>query len=287
MAIDLVKKYSSKVDELFTAESKSSLVTNTDYDWDGSNGVIVYKLTTAKMNDYIRNVTGDSTQASMTRFGNIKDLNGSTQQMLLSKDRSFIYNIDKLDEDETAQALNAESSLARQIREVVIPERDKYIYNKMAAGAGLKAEADKAGFKYYDAIIDATVQMDEAEVPDSGRVLVLPPVGYSALKKELNQVAYNELDAEARKAGVIGYLDGMPVIKVPSAYLPDGMAFMIAHPCACVAPVKLADYGLHTDTIFSSGTVVTGRVCYDAFILDNKKNGIFVQSFKAVTDPEE
>ena len=50
---------------------------------------------------------------------------------------------------------------------------------------------------------------------------------------------------------------------------------MIAHPSATVAPVKLEDYGTHNDTPLSSGTIVTGRIVYDAFVLDNKKVGIY------------
>ncbi|WP_304683591.1 hypothetical protein [Ileibacterium valens] len=279
MSIELAAKYSPKCDEVFTSESKSSLLTNTDYDWIGGNVVIVYKLATAKMNDYSRNVANGTALHQDTRYGNISDLDGSTEEMMLTKDRSFIFNVDKLDEDETAGAVNPAACLARQIREVVIPERDKYIYNTMAAKAGLTASAAKDGFKYYPAIIDATMAMDEAEVPDVGRVLILPAVGYAMLKRELNEVSYNSVDAAARMTGVIGYLDGMPIVKVPSSYLPENVAFMIAHPSATVAPVKLADYGLHQDTIYSSGTVATGRICYDAFVLDNKKKGIFVQKF--------
>ena len=35
---------------------------------------------------------------------------------------------------------------------------------------------------------------------------------------------------------------------------------------------------IHNDTPLSSGTIVTGRVCYDAFVLDNKKTGIYYQA---------
>lgn len=35
---------------------------------------------------------------------------------------------------------------------------------------------------------------------------------------------------------------------------------------------------IHDDTPLSSGTIVTGRVCYDAFVLDNKKSGIYYQA---------
>lgn len=34
-------------------------------------------------------------------------------------------------------------------------------------------------------------------------------------------------------------------------------------------------YGVHNDTPLSSGTIVTGRIVYDAFVLDNKKSGIY------------
>ena len=81
-----------------------------------------------------------------------------------------------------------------------------------------------------------------------------------------------------RIKGVIGNLDGASVIKIPANRLPAKFGFMLCHPSATVAPVKLEDYNIHEDSIYSSGAVVTGRVCYDAFILDNKKKGIYYQS---------
>ena len=80
-----------------------------------------------------------------------------------------------------------------------------------------------------------------------------------------------------KSRGVVAVLDGMNVVKVPAIRLPDKFGFMIAHPSATTAPVKLEDYGTHKDTPLSSGTIVTGRVCYDAFVLDNKKDGIYYQ----------
>ena len=51
MAIELVTKFSPKVDELFTQESRLSLLTNKDYDFDGANTVKVYSIGTAPMTD--------------------------------------------------------------------------------------------------------------------------------------------------------------------------------------------------------------------------------------------
>ena len=276
MSIELAKKYADKAQEVFKDESKTGLVTNQDYDWTGAHTVQIYKIGTAPLNDYQRNYTGEETE-QLSRYGSLKDLSATTQECVLTKDRSFIFNIDALDADESA--LKAETALARELREVVNPERDKYIYNKMATGAGKKPAAIAA--VTYASVLAAIEAMDEAEVPDTDRVLIITPAGYSALKSSLDSNSGTALTPEQRRSGVIGYLDGVLVVKVPSSYLPANTGFIMAHPSATVAPVKLDDFGIHDNTPLSSGSIVTGRICYDAFVLDNKKNGIVYQALTA------
>lgn len=119
MAINLVEKYLQQVDELFKNESKRSLVTNQDYSFDGANSVCIYKVGTAAMNDYDR--AGVTTG---NRYGNPETLTAVTETYTLPKDRSFSFVIDRLDMDETGAVLEAAKCLARQQREVVIPEID-------------------------------------------------------------------------------------------------------------------------------------------------------------------
>ena len=83
---------------------------------------------------------------------------------------------------------------------------------------------------------------------------------------------------ELRLQGVIGILDGMNVKKIPANRLPKGFGFMIAHPSATVAPVKLEDYKIHEDPPGISGSLVEGRIVYDAFVLDNKTKAIYYQA---------
>ena len=52
------------------------------------------------------------------------------REFTLRKDRSFIFNIDKLDQDETAEQVQAATALARQNRQEVIPEVDMYTGQK-------------------------------------------------------------------------------------------------------------------------------------------------------------
>jgi hypothetical protein len=230
------------------------------------------------MGDYSRNRGDDfdETEASLSRFGKILDLNAQTQEMLLTRDRSFIFNIDRLDQDETAQALQEATALSRQIREQVIPEIDTYAYGKMVEGAGTIAEATAlTAENIYDAITKGTETMDDAEVPDNERCIVVTPSSYRLMKKSPDINLDCDISAEQRLLGVVGMVDGLAVVKVPASRLPENFGFMICHPSATVAPKKLEDYGLHDNTALSSGTIVTGRVCYDCFVLKNKKMGLY------------
>lgn len=276
MAINLVTKFKPYVDEVFTTESKKSLLTNQDFDWTGAHTVKVYKVSTSKMNDYNRNPTSGFTGS---RYGDIDDLDATTEEFTLSKDRSFTFAVDKMDKDETAQQVAAATALARQQRQVVIPEVDTYVYGKMCEGAGHKPIALKlTSASIYMEIIKANAALDNAEVPETGRVLVVTPDIYLLMKQCPDIVMETNIGNDMRLKGVIGNLDGLTVLKVPAARLPKNFGFMIAHPCATVAPTKLEDYKIHVDPPGISGDLVEGRICYDAFVLGNKAKAIYYQA---------
>lgn len=196
-----------------------------------------------------------------------------------SKDRSFTFAIDKLDEDETQQQLAAASALARQNREVCVPEVDTYTYGVMCENAGTKpAAVALTADNIYTEILNGSTALDDAEVPETGRVLVVTPASYQLMKKCKDITMETNIGNELRLQGVIAILDGMNVQKIPANRLPAGFGFMIAHPCATVAPVKLEDYKIHKDPPGISGSLVEGRIVYDAFVLDNKVNAIYYQA---------
>lgn len=276
MAIELATKFAPYTDEQFSTESKKALLTNQDFDWTGAHTVKVYKVTTAGMNDYGRK---GPAEGNWSRYGAVESLNATTEEFTLKKDRSFTFAIDKLDTDETSQQLAAASALARQNREVVIPEVDVYTYGVMCAGAGNKpAPVALTSENIYTEIIEASKVLDDAEVPETGRVLVVTPATYQLMKKCKDITMETDIGNDLRLKGVIANLDGMNVQKIPANRLPAGFGFMIAHPCACVAPTKLEEYKVHQDPPGISGALVEGRICYDAFILDNKVKAIYYQA---------
>lgn len=276
MAIQLATKFLPYVDEKFTTESKISLITNQDFTWTGAHTVKVYKITTAPMNDYDRAGTG--TGATGSRYGAIAGLDADTEEFTLKKDRSFTFAIDKLDTDETAAQLQGAAALSRQLREVVIPEVDTYTMGVMCEKAGNKpAAAALTAENIYDEITKASKALDDAECPEAGRVLVVTPETYYLMKHSPDIVLDTETGADMRIKGVIGNLDGAAVMKVPAIRLPNKFGFMLCHPSATVAPKKLEDYKLHQDPPGISGSLAEGRVCYDAFVLDNKAKAIYYQ----------
>lgn len=275
--VNLVTAFRPLTDEKFTTESKKALLTNQDYDWTGAHSIKVYKVSTSGMNDYDR--SGANTAQNWSRFGPVAGLDAVTEELTLKQDRSFTFAIDKLDVDETAQQLQAASALERQLREVCIPEIDSYVYGVMCENAGIKPAAVKlTAANICGEIFKANTALDNAEVPETGRIITVTPDVYLLMKQSKDIFLETDIAEDMRLKGVIAQLDGAKVIKIPANRLPAGFGFMIAHPVATVAPTKLEDYRIHQDPPGISGDLVEGRVCYDAFVLDNKAQAIYYQA---------
>ena len=149
----------------------------------------------------------------------------------------------------------------------------------MCDGAGIKpAAVALTPENICIEIFKANTALDNAEVPETGRILVVTPGTYQLMKQSGDIFLNTDVAEDMRLKGVIAQLDGAKVIKVPANRLPDGFGFMVAHPVATVAPTKLEDYRVHEDPPGISGSLVEGRICYDAFVLENKKNAIYYQA---------
>lgn len=288
--INLVTKFSPLVDEKFYNESKTSLVVNKDYDFIGTRSIKIYTVGTAPMNDYGRPITVDAngnpivsrvdteSRNMVSRYGAINDLSTEIQEVSMERDRSFTFAIDKMDEDETLGALNTGSALARQLREVVIPEVDKYTYGKMVEGAGKVETETITSSTAYTSILAGTEYFDEKYVPGQDRVLTCTPAFYTLLKQDKNAVLETEIGQDMRIRGVVSNMDGVLIQKVPSNFLPNGVNFILSHRVATTQAIKLAEYKVNTDPQGISGSLVEGRIYYTAFVRNNKKDALYVSA---------
>ena len=206
MAINLTTRYEPYVDELFTTESKTALLTNRDFNFDGAHTVKIRKVHTSQMNDYGRN---GPASGNWSRFGPVSDLNTDVETFTLSKDRSFTFAIDKMDEDETNQTVSGATALARQLREIVVPEVDTYVLQQILGGAGTVNFAGLTTENVYQQIIEASNVLDNAEAPEVGRVLVVTPDTLLLMKQNKTIVMETDVGSDIVRSGVIGLLDGM------------------------------------------------------------------------------
>ena len=271
-SIELATRYQPFTDELFSTESRRDVLTTNHFTWENANTVKVYRITTANMNDYGR---AGPEPGVWSRYGAIESLDATTQSMTLRNDRSFTFAVDTLDTDETVRQLEGASALARQMREVVIPEIDRWTYQEMAAHAGQNSTAALTATNVYEAIVMATNALDNEEVPESQRFLLVTPDTYALMKRSKDIIMETDIAQNMRLRGVIAMLDGMTVVRVPANRLPADFGFIAGHPVATVAPVKLNSYRIHTNPPGISGDLVEGRFNYDTFVLDNKAVALY------------
>lgn len=273
--MELITRYKEAVDELFAHESKKSLVTNEDFKFESEETIKIYKITTADMEDYDRRGQKVANGERPSRYGQIQGLDATTETFTLQKDRSFTYAIDALDFKSTAGLVEAGKSLARQLRQVVVPEVDSYVFNHMTQHAGTIETKPLTKLNIYDEIIKANALLDDEFVPETQRVLIMTPQTYLLLKQNKDVTINSDIGQDLRIKGVIGELDGLQVQKVPASRLPENFGFMIAHKVATCAPIRLAEYKIHNSPQGISGSLIEGRIAYGCFVLDNKKKAIY------------
>ena len=268
MAINYASKYSSQVDERFSLGSLTGGIVNNNYDWLGVETVNVYSIPTSAMNDY--KVTGSN------RYGTPEELGNEVQEMKVSKDRSFTFTIDRKSHDDTMMTLEAGKALARQINEVVIPEVDAYRIAAIVAGAGNVKTLATTKENAYEEFLAVQEMLDNNKVPQGGRVCLVTPGYLNKIKLDEAFTKKGDMATQIAINGVVGDIDGVPAIKVPTSYFPENVDFIITNAMCTPSPVKLQEYKIHTDAPGISGWLIEGRVRYDAFVLNEKKVAIGV-----------
>ena len=274
---NLASKYSSKVDERFARESLVMAALNNDYAFTGVDTVNVYSIPVVPMRDYTRSGT--------SRYGTPDDLQRNVQTMTVKRDRAFTFVIDRGDKIQSQMVSDAGRALSRQTNEVWIPEFDSYVLRTLAHAASLHGGfSDKAITKSnaYECFLEGQEYMGEHNVPENGRVAFCSYRFANLLKQDPAFIKNGDAGQQAVVKGCIGEVDGTKIIKVPSSRLPAGCAFILTHPCAATAPKQLNDYKIHDNPPGINGWLVEGRVIYDAFVLEEKKNAIYYHGKQGV-----
>ena len=275
--INLATKYSRNVDERFYRESQAMLALNNDYKFQGDKVVKVYSIPIVAMNNYTRSGT--------SRYGTPNDLNRSVQTMTVSKDRAFTFIIDKGDKLQSEMVSDAGKALSRQLREVVVPEFDTYVFKTLATAAIANGNNDSTALtklNAYEYFLKGMEKLGDNNVPDKGRVAFCTYKFANLLKQDAAFMKYGDKSQEMLEKGVIGEVDGCKIVKVPASHMPAGAAFIITHAIAATAPKQLEEYKIHDNPPGISGWLVEGRFIYDCFVLNEKSNAIYYHGGQSI-----
>lgn len=272
MAINLVTKFSPLVLERFSKQSVTEGYFNRAYDTDfiGAETVKIHSVDVVDMNDY--------TRSGSNRYGTPEELGDTVQELTITQDKSFTYTIDKGNNIQQNFIKEASRTLQRQIDEVVVPMVDTYRFSVMNAEAPVdnKVEFDAETDSVYDEFLDLQEKLDDAYIPEVGRVLWATPSLIKEMKKDENFILPVDAGQEIKFRGFAGEIDGVPVIKASKRVMPENVLGILAHSSALLSPMQLSEYHIHPNAPGISGHLVEGRLIYDTFVLEGRKDAVAV-----------
>lgn len=268
MAVNLAQKYSSVLDQVFTAGSYTDKYVNKKYDFDGVQTINVYTVTTVEPTNYNRAETGD-------RFGGNNELQNIVTPYTLKNDKSFKLVIDRGNYEQTALAEKAGAVMKAEMEERVIPMIDADRLKAAATGATAVSQAITAGNNAYTDILKAEAFLDEDKAPVEGRVLFVTPGYYNTIKEYITTTMHADTySSKLISRGYVGELDGIPVVKVPTSYFPTKTNAVLWHRDALLGAKQIMNTRIKTDSELVDGTLLLGRFIYGSFVLNGKKKSV-------------
>lgn len=288
-AITTIQKYLPLLDQVYAVASCSAILDTPNAlvrETADAKTVLIAETSMSGLGDYSRAdgfVSGDLTL--------------EWKPYTFEYDRGRTFQIDAMDDAETMGL--AFGSLASEfIRIKVTPEIDAVRFAKYAANAGTTVAAALTNETTVPAISTAEVALEEKEVTLANCVLFMTPTVYGYVKDDTDHFQRTLVPSENPNRN-FGSFDEMPIVKVPQSRfytavtLNDGKTeaaggyakgaaakdinFMIVDRAAVIQLIKHGKIRVFDpDTNQSADAYkVDYRVYHDAWVLNNKKNGIY------------
>ena len=289
-AITTITKYLPLLDQVYAVASVSAILDTPNAlvrETADAKTVLIAQTSMSGLGDYSRAdgfVSGDLTL--------------TWKPYTFEYDRGRTFQIDAMDDMETMGL--AFGSLAGEfVRVKVTPEIDAIRFAKYATNAGTTVAATLTNKTAVTAIATAEVDMEEKEVSLANCVLFMTPTVYGYVKDDTEHFQRTLVPSENPNRN-FGSFDEMPIAKVPQSRFytavdtlsgkddqaAGGFAkaegakdinFMIIDRASVIQLIKHGKIRVFDpDTNQSADAYkVDYRIYHDAWVLDNKKNGIY------------
>lgn len=237
---------------------------------------------------------------------------GTVENQFMEKelefDRDVEFFVDAMDVDETNQALSAANITNTFEHEKAIPETDAYRLSKLYTDfndLGETATQDELTaatiLEKFDTLME---EMDEAEVPEDGRILYVTPSIYTIFKQAEKITRMLEVTRDTAVNRHVRALDDVKIKRIPSGRMKTAYNFtegftpastakqmnmILVHPSAVIAADKHAYINLwapgsHTQ---GDGYLYQNRKYGDLFVLNTRSDGIKINLSPAASESDE
>lgn len=269
MAINLATKYSKKVADAFYLNSVILGKTSKEYEWDGVKSINVATITTVEPGDY--------TREGVSRYGTPTEVQDTIQTLSITQDKSVSLTVDKGNNKQQQLIKNAGKVVNLEMREQFIPMFDKYALKVWTDGAGqTSTDASVTKSNIVEIMRKGITAFVNKKVAKTNCYFYIGASNYSKLVLSPEFLGVEKLGGKALEKGVVGELSGVPVVEIPDDYLPENTNFLLVKKEAVLAPTQIKDMKIHKDAPGISGALMEIRWLFDAFVLDAKKNGVYV-----------
>lgn len=291
MPVNYAQNYQAALQQLFTSGLRFAALyntpNNTNIKWINAKTIQVPNVTTGGYVDVDRDVVSGFTRR----------VDNSWIPYTLEHDREFSTLVDPMDIDETNMALSIANITNVFNTEHKIPEMDKYAASKLVAeytGAGGEVDNTVITSANVLATFDTMMaEMDEAEVPNEGRILYVTPT-FNTLLKGADNIQKSIQTRAATGAGAasrnVRSIDEVEIVIVPSSRMKTAYDFtdgavvdasagqinlILIHPATVFTPQKYEFVSMDEPTAKTGGKhLYYERKYWDLFVIQQKAAGI-------------
>lgn len=151
-----------------------------------------------------------------TDLSALQVLDDTKQTLLIDQQDAFNVFLDDIDRVQTNPGLAAELSV--EAAYALADDTDEFLAALMVAGASagnaVTAAALTTAGKAYEALVDAGVALDEANIPSQGRFAVIPPWFHGVILKDDRFVSNGTPATDSRlRNGIVGEAAGFTLVK--------------------------------------------------------------------------
>ena len=291
MAINYAEQFRPEIEQQFARELTSGdLAANNKYKFIDAKTIKIPTLELTGYKDHARD--GSKNRGTV----------GNTYEAFtLTHDRDIEFYVDEMDVDETNQVLSAANITATFNAEQAIPELDAYRYSKLytdfVAKGGVVNTTVLSEVNILSVFDKMMQDMDEAGVPESGRMLKVTPAVNTMLKNA--EKIQRTIDVTGGASNInrnIRSLDEVTIKTVPSDRMKSSYDFaegftpavgakqinmMLYHTSGIMAPAKVADIYLWNkgETPESAyGFLYQNRMYSDLFVIKAKVDAVAINA---------